>query len=113
MADLRLSGVPALTFVGLALPGTVVTNSGKVEHVWKLDEKVGGLTILPSSGTLAANATQAVTITPISVGTFQVDLIEDTKSPVTAGSANTVAYEAPPALQRYYELLADLETLKF
>jgi hypothetical protein len=113
MTNLQLSNVPETTVAGETY--TDITLTGTSGQSWTLSASPTGLIISPYSGTFTdkGKATVPLTIKPLTTGQFTIVLSGQADSLGLVGTVTTVAIHPDPVVQRYVELLADLETLKF
>jgi hypothetical protein len=93
--------VRALTFAvadtamaGSAASGSIV-NTGNQAQAWSITPPAG-VTVTPSSGTLAAGATQALSVTAASAGTYSLTLVA--AGATITGSPQSLVVSAIPAL---------------
>jgi hypothetical protein len=109
MATLKLSDVPASIVVGSDT--TVIKVSGPNTSSWTLSSSPPGVTFTPATAA-AATAGVQIKIEATIAGPFTITLTpSDPNDSVVGSPFTTVAIN--PAVNRYLELLADLEPLKF
>jgi hypothetical protein len=84
---------PDLAVVNSTVVGSIV-NTGNQPQAWSITPPAG-ITVTPSSGTLAAGATQALTITPTTAGDYSLTLVA-AGATITGNPQALAVAESPP-----------------